>query len=57
VGHVNERDPDLALDSLQLDLKALAQLQVESPEWLVEQQYAWPIDDRACKRDALLLSA
>ena len=29
VGHVDERDPDLLLDPLQLDLHLLAELQVE----------------------------
>ena len=39
VGDVEERDPDLALDRLQLDLHLLAQLQVERAERLVEQQH------------------
>ena len=39
VRHVDERDPDVALDVLQLDLQALAQLQVERAERLVEQQH------------------
>ena len=57
MGHVDERDPDLALDPLQLDLQALAQLQVERAERLVEQQHRGPVDERAGERDALLLAA
>jgi hypothetical protein len=37
VRHVEERDPDLSLDSLQLDLETLAKLEVERPQGLVEQ--------------------
>ena len=37
--HVDERDADLALDPLQLDLQALPQLQVEGAQGLVEQQH------------------
>ena len=40
VRHVDERDPDLALDALELDLHLLAQLEVERAERLVEQQHA-----------------
>ena len=56
MGHVDERDPDLALDRLQLDLHLLAQLQVEGAERLVEQQDAWLVDDRPGEGDALLLA-
>ena len=56
VGHVDERDPDLALDPLQLDLQALAQLEVERAERLVEQQDLGVVDERARERDALLLA-
>ena len=38
VGHVDERDADLALDALELDLHLLAQLEVERAERLVEEQ-------------------
>ena len=38
VGHVDERDPDLLLDPLQLDLHLLAELEVERAERLVEQE-------------------
>src|SRR5205807_6038321 len=37
VGHVDEGDPDRVLDSLELYLHLLAQLQVERPERLVQQ--------------------
>ena len=57
VRHVDERDPDLLLDLLQLDLHLLAELQVERAERLVEQQHARPVDDRPRERDALALPA
>ena len=40
VGDEDERDPDLALDPLELELHRLAQLEVERGERLVEQQRA-----------------
>ena len=54
---VEERDADLALDRLQLDLHLLAQLQVERAERLVEQQHRGPVDERPRERDALALAA
>ena len=57
VGHVHERDPDLALEGLELELHLLAQLQVERPERLVEQQHGRPVHQGASERDALLLAA
>ena len=57
VGDVDEGDPDVALDPLQLQLQALAQLQVEGAERLVEQQHLRQVDERAGERDALLLPA
>ena len=57
VGDVDEGDADLLLDPLQLELQALAELQVERPERLVEQQHLREVDDRAGERDALLLAA
>ena len=57
VRHEDERDADLALDALQLELHRLAQLQVERAERLVEQQRARVVDERAGQRDALLLAA
>ncbi len=49
--------PTVALDLLELDLQALAQLQVEGAERLVEQQHLGQVDQRARQRDALLLAA
>ena len=57
VGDVDEGDPDLALDLLQLDLHLPAQLQVEGAERLVEQQHLGPVDERPGERDALALAA
>ena len=57
VGDVDERDADLALDALELDLHLLAQLEVQRAERLVEQQHARAVDDRAGQRDALALAA
>ena len=57
VRHVDERDADVALDALQLDLQLLAELQVERAERLVEQQHGRAVHERARERDALLLAA
>ena len=57
VRHVDERDADLALDALELDLHLLAQLEVQRAERLVEQQHPRAVDDRARQRDALALAA
>ena len=57
VRHVDERDADLLLDPLELDLHLLAQLEVERAERLVEQQHLRAVDDRAGERDALALAA
>jgi hypothetical protein len=57
VRHVHGRDPDLALDRLELDLHLLAQLEVERAERLVEQQHGRVDDERAGQRDALLHAA
>ncbi len=54
---VHERDPDVLLDPLELDLQLLAQAQVERAERLVEQQRARAVDERAGERDALRLAA
>ena len=54
---VDERDADVALDALELDLHLLAQLEVERAERLVEQQHLRAVDDRAGERDALALAA
>ena len=57
VRHVDERDADVLLDALQLDLHLLAELEVEGAERLVEQQHARTVDERARERDALALAA
>src|SRR6188472_2962661 len=57
VRDVDEREPDLALDRLELDLHLLAELEVERAEWLVEQKYLRPVHDRAREGDALPLPA
>ena len=57
MGDVHERDPDVLLDPLELDLQLLAQAQVERAERLVEQQRARAVDQRAGERDALRLAA
>ena len=57
MGHVDERDADLALDPLELELERLAQLQVERAERLVEQQHLGREHERPRERDALLLAA
>ena len=57
MGHVDERDPDLLLDALELDLHLLAQLEVERTERLVEQQDGRLVDERPRQRDALGLAA
>ena len=57
VGHVDEGDPDLALDALQLELHDLAQLEVEGAERLVEQQRLRLVDEGPGQRHALLLAA
>ena len=56
VGHVHKGDADLALNLLELDLHRAAQLEVERAERLVEQQHLWAVDERARKRDTLLLA-
>ena len=57
VRDVHERDADVLLDALELDLELLAQPQVERAERLVEQQRPRAVDERAGERDALLLAA
>jgi hypothetical protein len=53
----HERDADLALDLLELDLHLLAQLEVECTQRLVEQQHLGPVDERPGQGDALTLAA
>ena len=57
VRHEDQRDAELLLQLLELELHALAQLAVERGERLVAQQHARPDHDRARQRDALLLAA
>ena len=57
VGHVHERDADLALDALELELEALAELEVQRTERLVEQQHVRTVDERPGEGDPLLLAA
>ena len=57
MGHVDERDPDLALDLLQLDLHLAAELQVERAERLVEEQHGGAVDECAGQGNALALAA
>ena len=52
VRDVDERDADLVLDALQLELHLLAELHVERAERLVEQEHARAIDERAQARPA-----
>ena len=54
---VHERRADVAMDLGQLDLEALAELQIECTERLVEQEDGRAVDECAGDRDPLLLSA
>ena len=56
MGDVDERDADLLLDGLELDLHLLAELEVQRAERLVEQHTRGPVDERAGERDALALA-
>ncbi len=57
VGDVDERDADLALDPLELDLHRLAELEVERAERLVQEQRPGVVDQGSRERDPLLLAA
>ena len=57
VRDVDERDPDLLLDPLELHLHVLAQLEVERAERLVEKKHARMVHERSAEGDALLLSS
>ena len=57
VRDVDEGDADLALDPLELDLHLLAELEVERPQRLVQQQHLGAVDDRPGERDPLALAA
>ena len=54
---VDEGDRDIVLDHLQLELHLLAQLEIERAEWLVQEQNARTVDERAGQGDTLLLAA
>src|SRR5439155_23091718 len=53
---VDEGDPDPALDVAQLPLQLFAELQVQSPEWLVEEEHLGVLDESASERNPLLLA-
>ena len=53
----HERRADLAVDARQLDLHLLAELEVERPERLVEEQHGRSLGERARQRDTLRLAA
>ena len=57
VRDVDERDPDVVLDRLQLELHLLAELEVERPERLVEEQHVRLVHERAREGDTLLLAS
>ncbi len=57
MGDVHERDPDLPLEGLELELHLLAELEVECPEGLVQQKDRRMVDERAGEGDPLLLAA
>ena len=57
MGDVDEGDAGALLNTLELDLHILAQLEVERAERLIEQQYARLADECAGNRDTLLLTA
>src|SRR6266480_878587 len=57
MGHVDERDAHFLLDPFELQLHLLAQLEIECPERLVEQQDLRTVDQRTSERDPLLLPA
>ena len=57
VRHVEERDVELALEALELELHLLAQLEIERTQRLVEQQDLGSVDQGAGDSDALLLAA
>ena len=52
----DERDPDLALQLLELDLHLLAQLEVERTQRLVEQQDAGAVDQGTSQGNTLALT-
>jgi hypothetical protein len=57
MGDVDEGDPHLVLDALELYLHLLAELQVQRAQRLVQEQHPRIHHQRAGERDALLLAA
>ena len=57
MGDEDERDADVALDRLQLDLHLLAQLEVEGAQRLVEEEHLGTVDQCPGERDPLALPA
>ena len=57
VRDVDERDADVVLNALELELHLLAELQVEGAERLVQQEHRRLVDEGAGERDALLLAS
>jgi len=57
VGDEHERDPHLALQGLELLLHLLAELEVQRPQRLVEQQHLGLVDQGPGQRHPLLLAA
>jgi hypothetical protein len=56
VGHVDERDPDLVLESLEEELHLLAELQVERAQGLVEEEDARVVHEGPGQGHPLLLA-
>ena len=57
VRDIDGREPEFALDALQLEAHAFAQLRIEIGKRLVEQKEFGLHDQSAGEREALLLSA
>jgi hypothetical protein len=57
VSHEHEGDSELRLEMFKLDLDALAQLQIERAQRLIQQKKLGTVDDCSSQRDALLLAA
>ena len=57
VGHVDERDPDLALNSFEFELHDVAEFQVQRAQRFIEEQGTGVIDQGAGQCNPLLLAA
>src|SRR6185295_17101945 len=57
VRDVDECRADVTMDLRKLDLEPLAQLEIERSKRLVKEQHRRVVDERACDRDTLLLTA